>query len=84
MVASKLILFISLPFFAHFGDRIGHKRFLISRLIVLMLFAYPVFLFDDTTYHSGHNHRTSSFRIACQPLFIANYGLCHSAVFTTE
>src|SRR3990167_2171199 len=43
MVASKLILFISLPFFAHFGDRIGHKRFLISSLIVLMLFAYPVF-----------------------------------------
>lgn len=43
MAASKLILFISLPFFAHLGDRIGHKRFLIGSLIVLMLFIYPVF-----------------------------------------
>jgi MHS family proline/betaine transporter-like MFS transporter len=43
MVASKLILFISLPFFAHYGDLIGHRKFLIGSLIVLMISAYPVF-----------------------------------------
>lgn len=42
-IISKCLLFFSLPFFAHWADKVGHKKFLIKSLIILIVFAYPLF-----------------------------------------
>lgn len=50
MIASKLILFISLPFFANLGDKIGWKKFLTISLVLIILVS-PVIFYLMTQKH---------------------------------